>query len=182
MKALLIVDLQVGCLAEASPTLDVPGVISRVNALAADVRKQGIVIFVQHTDASDGLARGSSAWQVSPALSQDASDLFVEKEACDGFLETPLDELLKARGIQELIIVGSATEFCIDTTVRSAAGRGYDVSVAADCHLTRDKTHLPAAKIVEHHNFVWAELSLPRGRKIRLVNASALLSECGRRG
>ena len=48
MDAMLIVDMQVG-LRNGDPKHDLPGVIDRINRLAARVREQaGIVIFIQH--------------------------------------------------------------------------------------------------------------------------------------
>lgn len=177
MKALLVIDLQVGCLGGSPPRHDLQGTLERVNALSATVRKSGVVIFVQHTDAAEGLEKGSANWKLSPALVRAPTDLLMEKSACDAFLETNLDEMLRQRGITELIIVGCATDFCVDTTVRSAAAHGYEVTVASDGHTTRDRPHLSAAKIIEHHHYMWRDLLLPRQRKIRVADTASLVSE-----
>ena len=50
---------------------------------------------------------------------------------------------------------GSATDFCVDTTVRAAASRDYEVALIADGHTTRDRPHLEAAAIIQHHNWMW---------------------------
>lgn len=60
--------------------------------------------------------------------------------------------VLSNHGIQQLIICGYATEFCIDTTVRSAAAHGYNIVLASDAHTTHDKDHLSAHIIRDHHN------------------------------
>lgn len=177
MKALLVIDLQVGCLGGSPPRLDLEGTLDRVNALAEAMRKSGVVIFVQHTDAAEGLERGSANWALSPALARDAADLLIEKNACDAFLETNLDKMLRQRGVTELIIVGCATDFCVDTTVRSAAAHGYQVTVASDGHTTRDRPHLSAKKIIEHHQYMWTDLLLPRQQKIRVADTATLVSE-----
>ncbi len=180
--ALLVIDMQLGCFAGEPPRFEADTTIARINALARAVRTNGTVVFIQHTDGAEGLARESSAWQLLGSLDrspQDRSpqDLVVEKTACDGFLETGLDSLLKNRGITDLIIVGCATDFCVDTTVRSAAAHGYTVSVASDAHTTRDRPHLTASKIIEHHNFMWAGLLLPRRARVRVVRTEQLLAE-----
>ena len=175
--ALLVIDMQLGCFAGEPPRFEADATIARINVLARAVRTNGTVIFVQHTDAAEGLERESNAWQLLGSLDRSPQDLVVEKTACDAFLETGLDSLLKNRGITDLIIVGCATDFCVDTTIRSAAAHGYKVSVASDAHTTRDRPHLAASKIIEHHNFMWAELLLPRHARVRVTCTEQLLAE-----
>ncbi|HTO04250.1 MAG TPA: isochorismatase family protein, partial [Opitutus sp.] len=139
----------------------------------------GLIVFIQHTDANEGYPRGSEAWQLLPALDREAGDALIEKTACDSFLETELDTLLKSRGVTELVITGCATDFCVDTTVRSAAARGYQVIVPSDGHTTRDRPHLSALQVIAHHNYMWADLLLPRQQKVRVLTTDALLSEIG---
>lgn len=175
MRALLVVDMQVACFTGEPPRFDAQGTVGRINALAKSIRRDGLVVFIQHTDPDDGFARGSEGWQLLPSLDRAASDEVVEKSACDSFLETQLDALLAARGIDEVVIVGCATDFCVDTTVRSAGARGFRVTVASDGHTTRDRPHLSAQQVIAHHNYMWAELILPRKQKVRVVTTEALL-------
>lgn len=175
--ALLVIDMQLGCFAGEPPRFEADTTIARINALARAVRTNGTVVFIQHTDAAEGLARESGAWQLLGSLDRSPHDLVAEKTACDAFLDTGLDSLLKNKGISDLIIVGCATDFCVDTTVRSAAAHGYKVNVASDAHTTRDRPHLTASKIIEHHNFMWAGLLLPRRARVRVVRTEQLLAE-----
>jgi len=177
MRALLVVDMQVGCFSGTPPRLDEAGTVSRINALAQALRPQGLVVFIQHTDADEGYPRGMAPWQLLPTLHQEAGDLTVEKTACDAFLETELHTLLQRWSVDELYIVGCATDFCVDTTVRAAAALGYRVTVASDAHTTRDRPHLPAGKIIEHHNYLWRDLLLPRKQKVRVVSTRQVLAE-----
>ena len=177
MRALLVVDMQVGCFAGEPPRADQEGTVLRINALAGAIRPKGMVVFVQHTDEEEGLARGSDAWQLLPALNRAPGDETVEKTGCDSFLETRLDGLLRTRGVTDLVIVGCATDFCVDTTVRTAAALGYGVTVPGDGHTTRDRPHLSAAQIIVHHNYMWADLLLPRRRRVRVTPTGALISE-----
>jgi nicotinamidase-related amidase len=180
MKALLVVDMQVGCFAGDPPRKDEAGTVRRINALARAIRPHGPVVFIQHAEPADGFTPGSDAWQLLSSLERAPQDLTSEKTACDAFLETGLDALLKERSVTETIVVGCATDFCVDTTVRSAAAHGYKVTVAGDAHTTRDRPHLCAEKIVEHHNFMWGDLLLPRQQRVRIVDTATLLSELGR--
>jgi nicotinamidase-related amidase len=93
----------------------------------------------------------------------------VEHTACASFLEAQLDTVLKERGVSDVIIVRCATDFCVDTTVRSAASHGYHVVVPSDGNTTRDRVHLSATAVIVHNNYVWSDLLLPRKQKVRVV-------------
>lgn len=177
MIALLVIDMQIGCFSGSPPRWDADGVVSRINLLAHRVRRQGPVIFIQHTDAREGLAQGSEPWRLLDSLDRAAEDFVVEKTACDAFLETGLEAILARRPVTGLIVTGCATDFCVDTTVRSAASRGFAVTVPNDAHTTRDRPHLDARKIIEHHNYMWTNLLLPGEAKVRLLPTSELLGE-----
>ena len=177
MKALLVIDMQIGGFAGQPPRLDPEGTVRRINALADAIRPRGLVVFIQHTDADEGYPRESEAWQLLSTLSRGAGDALIEKTACDSFLETSLDALLRSRGVSELVIVGCATDFCVDTTVRSAAARGYHVIVPSDGHTTRDRPHLSARQVIAHHNYLWADLLLPRQQKVSVMTTDTVLSK-----
>ena len=177
MRALVIIDMQVGCFAGQPPRRDVEGTVARVNQLAAAIRRNGQVVFIQHTEPADGLARGSNEWALLPALDRTPGDFVIEKSACDSFLETKLEDILRSHGIDELIITGCATDFCVDTTIRTAGALKFKVVVPSDAHTTRDRPHLDAQSIIAHHNFMWAELLLPRQARVRVLPTHQLLGE-----
>jgi ureidoacrylate peracid hydrolase len=54
----------------------------------------------------------------------------------DAFHNTDLEAILKGLKCDTLIITGIATNFCVETTVRSAMNRGYNVVVLSDCVAT----------------------------------------------
>jgi nicotinamidase-related amidase len=173
MRALLVIDMQVGLFEGQPPRHDAEGVIRRINKLAKDVRATGgIVIFIQHED-NGVFRRGTTGWEILPALIRMDTDLFVCKQACDSFYETNLADLLEKRGVQQLIVTGCATDFCVDTTVRSAASRDYEVLVVADGHTTKDRAHLDAVTIIKHHNWMWENLILPRSR-VKVLKAGSV--------
>jgi nicotinamidase-related amidase len=67
-----------------------------------------------------------------------------------------LEAELRERQIQTLVLTGYSTEFCVDATLRNACSRSYKVVVAADAHTTHDNPVLPARKVIELHNWAWA--------------------------
>jgi nicotinamidase-related amidase len=70
---------------------------------------------------------------------------------------------LRSLATERLVLTGCATDYCVDTTVRSALGRGYPTIVPMDGHTTADRPHLTARQIMEHHNAIWADFIAPGG-------------------
>jgi nicotinamidase-related amidase len=175
--ALLVIDMQVGLFGPESPRYDADGTVRRINALARAVREAGgTVVFVQHDGPpGDAFEPGSEGWRLLPALDRRAGDPVVHKRACDAFYETDLGETLHARGAGRLLVTGCATDFCVDTTIRAAASRDYDVVVVEDGHTTADRPHVDALSVMRHHNWVWRNLIHPRA-PIEVVPTSALLA------
>lgn len=177
MLALMVIDMQVGLFEGQPPRHDAAGVIQRINTLATAVRASGgTVVFIQHDEPSGALKPGTDGWQILPSLERTDEDLVVRKQACDAFYETELAEILEEIGVQQLIITGCATDFCVDTTVRAAASRDYEVVVIADGHTTRDRPHLEAAVIIQHHNWMWQNLILPHSQ-VEVLPTDRILSQ-----
>ncbi len=164
-SALIIIDMQVGSFTEASPRHDADALVSRLNGLAARVRQHGgEVIFIRHDGpVGDPHHPSQPGWHLLPALQIEDSDRIVAKTACDSFLDTELGEVLAAHDIGHLIITGCATDYCVDTTVRSALSRGYRTTAPSDGHTTADRPHLGAQRIIAHHNAIWADFIAPGG-------------------
>jgi nicotinamidase-related amidase len=155
-RALVVIDVQMGLFDASGPygePFEGREVIARIHALAQDARKANVpVIWVQHERPEGFLSHGSSEWALPQALGAQATDAYIRKTTPDSFLRTPLQDMLQARGITELVVCGYACEFCIDTTTRSAAAKGYAVTLVSDAHTTHDKPHASAALIRAHEN------------------------------
>ena len=166
MAVLLVIDMQVGLFESSTPRYDAQGVVQRINNVAEAVRATGgNVIFIQHDDqAGSVLEPHTKGWELLPSLEQAGEDFLVRKQACDAFYETELGNILDAHDPKPLIITGCATDFCVDTTVRAAASRDYEVMVVEDGHTTANRPHLNAEDIIQHHNWVWKSLILPRSQ------------------
>jgi nicotinamidase-related amidase len=177
-SALIIVDMQEGSVCETNPKHDSDAVIQRLNRLAGAVRDAGgVVIFIQH-DGPQGDAHfpGEPGWRLAADLDVRPADPVVRKSACDAFLGTALESTLRAHAVERLIIGGCATDYCVDTTVRSALGRGYPTVVPCDGHTTSNRPHLPAEKVIEHHNAIWADFIAPNGPALVCTCAEVPLS------
>jgi nicotinamidase-related amidase len=175
--ALLVIDMQVGLFGPDTPRYDADGVVERINDLARSVRDAGgTVVFIQHDGPpGDTFEPGSEGWRLLPSLDRRPGDPVVHKRACDAFYETDLDETLRKRETTRLLVTGCATDFCVDTTIRAAASRDYEVVVVEDGHTTADRPHVDALSVMRHHNWVWENLIHPR-RPIRVMPARDLIA------
>jgi ureidoacrylate peracid hydrolase len=79
-----------------------------------------------------GLIRGSWDHAIIDELDPEPEDIVVDKTRLDSFLYTSLEPTLRTLGIESIIIGGCVTNFCVETTVRSAWQRDFDVTVLAD--------------------------------------------------
>lgn len=151
--ALIAIDVQRALFDPAPRPFEADEVLERVRRLALRARGAGVpVVWVQHERSGHALAHGSDGWSLVPAVQAGPGDHVVRKTTPDAFLRTGLAEWLAARGIDHLVVSGYASEFCIDTSVRRAAGLGLAVTLVADAHTTHDKPHAGAAAIRAHHN------------------------------
>ncbi len=175
-KALLIIDMQAGSFTPATPRYDTEGVIERINQLAELFRKNGDqVIFIRHDGTKDGdYIPGTSDWQVLTALNQLPGDLYIEKTINDSFYQSDLQMTLQKLGITDLYFMGCATDFCFDATVKSALGKDYNVTVVKDGHTTADRPFVSAKTLIDHHNWLWSELT-PAAFPLKVVTCSGVI-------
>ncbi|OYU77641.1 MAG: cysteine hydrolase, partial [Burkholderiales bacterium PBB5] len=148
--ALIVIDVHVALFDPVPRPHEADAVLTRIHHLARAARAAGVpVVWVQHESPHEGhpLAHGSPGWAVHPAAGPDAADVFIRKTTPDSFLRTGLAEWLATRGIGHLVVCGYASEYCVDTSTRRAAGLGLAVTLAADAHTTHDKPHASGALI-----------------------------------
>jgi len=81
----------------------------------------------------EGLRRGSWGAQLVDGLEVKPGDLVVEKRRFSAFFNTRLEILLKNLGATHLLVAGVRSDFCVESTVRDAFFRDYDVIVVRDC-------------------------------------------------
>ena len=149
--ALLVIDAQTGVVDWTSADANCEQVLANIDQLLAQARRDGVpVIYVQDDDIDFPV--GSPEWQINPAIAPRAGEPVVHKRACDSFYETELAEVLKARGITHLVVTGCRSQYCVDTTCRSAVARGYPVTLVSDAHTTMENGVLSARQIVAHTN------------------------------
>jgi len=152
---LLVIDMQQYFLSIATPILG--NVLSIIEAC----RSKGIrVIFSRHghRDVSedggmlaewwgDLIEYGSKDWEIIKSLEPPDTDGVIDKNRYSVFHGTGLDESLKSRKIDELIITGVMTNCCCETTARDAFLRDYRVFFVSDATATvNDELHIASLK------------------------------------
>ena len=92
---------------------------------------------------------GSPGLEVMPDL-LDPTDVVVSgKKRYDCFAATDLDHVLRARGIETLLLTGVNTNSCVLATTVAANTRDYAAVVVEDCVDTMDRSlHDPALALV----------------------------------
>jgi nicotinamidase-related amidase len=87
---------------------------------------------------------GTGAWlkgtpgpEIIDELTPEKRDIIVEgKKTLDAFHSTALDYLLRANEIEYVAFTGFHTNWCVESSARSAYDKGYRVIVIADCTAT----------------------------------------------
>ncbi len=139
-------------------------IVERIKHVIAEARTRELpVLYVQHnTGETDELALGSPGWEIPASIKPEETDPVFHKMAPDSFYETGLHEKLQSLAIEKLIIAGFQTNYCIDTTSRSAISHDYDVILVGDCHSTTDTSVLKAPDIIAHHNNTLSGFGSPK--------------------
>lgn len=166
---LLVVDVQVGVMAEAWES---PRVIAQVAQAVARARSAGLpVLWVQH--ASDDLASGTPAWQWVPELVPAPGECLIPKHYNSAFEDTALDAELDRLQASHIVLAGAASNWCIRATAYGALDRGYDLTLLADAHTTgsmqlEDGSRVEARSVVQDLNIAMTWLRYPGRRNAAL--------------
>lgn len=133
------------------------GTVPVVNRLARALRSAGgTVVWVTPADVEPTPTRvefygpeiaalygrtGGDPWR---DLDVEPGDPIVEKESWSAFFPgtCSLHDLLAERGIDTLVVTGTVTNICVESTVRDASVLGYRVVLVADgCAAISDEVH-----------------------------------------
>ncbi|MFM7029317.1 MAG: cysteine hydrolase family protein [Chakrabartia sp.] len=191
----IIVDMQNGFMEEGSP-VEVPAardIVDNINRLSQAVRQAGGTnIFLRYTTAAgdtawpiflermgtgadphrEAFTPGHHYWQLWPTLDVAAEDLLVEKHRFSGFTPgtCPLHTLLRDKDIDTLIISGTLTNCCCESTARDAMQLNYKVLMVADANAAlSDEEHEAALYAL---GWIFADL-YDTGEVIDLLAAGA---------
>ena len=151
----------------------VKGVMETNNMLANTVevvdksRKAGVVIMYAPITFADGYGeltqhpygilksvvdnkafrKGTWGAAIVDALTPQPADILIEgKRGLDTFPSTNLDFILRSKGIQTVALAGFLTNCCVESTMRSAYERGYNVITLKDCTAALSQEQQKAAE------------------------------------
>jgi ureidoacrylate peracid hydrolase len=155
--AVIVVDMQkVFCEPDGALYVkDTENIIDHINHLTATARKANMpVIYLRHIVRGDGsdtgrmkdmypnvdeiLKRGIESVEIIEQLAPHPQDIIVDKLFYSGFHDTDLDTILRTKDINTLIICGTVTNVCCETTIRDAAHREYKVIFLSDANAAMD--------------------------------------------
>ena len=131
MRGLLIIDIQRdyfpgGAFPLVEPEAAAPrrrGACSTASATAGEP-----VVHLQHIwDAPDApfMKPGTEGIEIHPLVAPADGEPVIAKAEPNGFLGTPLEEQLRDRGVDELVVAGMMSSMCVDATVRAGADLGF---------------------------------------------------------
>ena len=90
------------------------------------------------TETLGALKRGSWGAAAFAGFEPAADDIVVVTNCNSGFRRTDLEAALNERGVNRVNVMGLATQFSVEHTVRDAADIGYRVRLLADCCASSD--------------------------------------------
>jgi len=150
--ALVLIDLQHGIV--SVPTVPYPAadVVRRGNELAKAFRSQGAAVVYVRVDMANVLhppvdqpmrdpkapPPPPSASELVPDAGFQPGDTLITKRHWGAFAGTELEQVLRQRGVDTVVIGGIATNVGVESTIRQGTGLGFAFVVAEDACAGRD--------------------------------------------
>jgi nicotinamidase-related amidase len=78
------------------------------------------------------LTRGDPGHDIIPELYPLPGEIIIDKPGKSSFHATEFDQVLRARGIEALIVCGVTSDCCVQSTIRDGADLGYDCVLVVD--------------------------------------------------
>ena len=179
--ALLVIDVQEGLDEPRYGKRNNPDAEKRIADLLAAWRTTGRpVVHVKHMSVEpDSPLRPERPGNAikKEALPIVGEPLF-QKSVNSAFIGTGLEDYLRSKRIDSLVIVGLTTDHCISTSVRMAANLGFNVTLVADATATHPKRGPDGADYTAElvHSVELASLD---GEFATVRNSSDILAEVG---
>lgn len=113
---------------------------------------------------SRSFRKGSWGAEIVDVLKPQSGDIIIEgKRGLCGFATTNLDFILRSRGIQTVALGGFLTNCCVESTMRTAYEKGYNVITLKDCtatlseeeqNLAVEKNYPMFSRPLDHNEFL----------------------------
>ena len=142
MRALIIVDMLNDFVDGKLANPKAQAIVEPLQRLLAHAREDGwVVVFSNDAHHSDDpelkvwgehAMAGTPGADVIPQLVPREGEIVSPKRDYGAFDGTGLDEQLKERGVDEVVIAGQHTHICVRHSSYGALRRGYDISIPRD--------------------------------------------------
>ena len=144
--ALVLIDLQNGIVARQTAPYPASEVVQRAARLAAAFRAKGATVVYVRVDMSDFLslpvdeparapntpAPAPSASELVPAAGFQPGDILVTKRHWGAFARTELEQVLRQRGVDTVVLGGISTNVGVESTARQGTGLGFAFVLVED--------------------------------------------------
>lgn len=96
-------------------------------------KSRGLKMIHQHPEWKEKLyVNGTWGADIIEELKPQQGDVLVKKQKHDGFIGTNLDIILKTYEMKHLVFIGTATNICVESTLRHAFSSGYFSILVSD--------------------------------------------------
>ncbi len=146
---------------------DAPSVVPNINAMISKARNEGrLIVYTQdwHPEVTPHFAKDGGIWPVHCIADSWGADLYPELEVVedaefvkkgtggeDGYSgfsvrdpeteeesDTAMEAILRKRGVEEVDVLGIATDYCVKETALDACKRGFKTTVYRSCMMGVD--------------------------------------------
>jgi nicotinamidase-related amidase len=136
-RTLLIIDIQRDYFpGGAYPLVEPEAAAEAARSVLDSFRAAGDpVIHMKHVwDAPDAefMRPGTEGIEIHQAVEPADGELVLEKASPNSFVDTRLEEELRERGTEGLVVAGMMSSMCVDATVRAAADLSFSPTVVHD--------------------------------------------------
>ncbi len=154
LDAMMIIDVQVGLI--NSHPYNENKVVGTIKETLKSCRENNIpVIYVSHDGGKgDVLEQGTPGFEIDSRIAPMEGECLFTKTKNSAFNQTGLEEYLNELGIQNIVVCGLQTEFCIDATIKSASEKGFNIVALKDGITTFDNAFLSAKAL----NYYYEEM------------------------
>jgi nicotinamidase-related amidase len=176
-SALLVVDIQDSFKATSRwESRNNPRFEENVDRLIQAWRGAGLpVIFVLHTDPDPGFETTSPFFKLMDFLKPEPGEPVIVKSTRNAFTSTNLQEMLREKGVERLVVTGISTEQCCETTTRVAADLGFDVDFVTEATRTFPITDEATGEVLSTDEIVRRTEMVLRGRFARIATVDGLV-------
>ncbi len=115
--------------------------------------RQWVLKLEQQTGARDMFWTGNPTFAVLEEIAPLPDETVICKRSYGAFNSTHIEQVLLRMGVRSLVITGTSTNHCVETTARDAADRGYESILVDEGCVDYDQASHDAALRAFHQNF-----------------------------